>query len=55
METIKKYTKYIVGAFVGAFLTIAAMTATPVDDMVGKYVSSYTGVTVAVSPTEVLK
>lgn len=52
---IKTHIKFFIGAFVGAFLTVASMTATPMDDMVGKYLSTQTGITVQVSPTAVLE
>lgn len=55
ISKLKKYSKYVIGVGAAAFLTVAALTSNTVDDMVGKYVSAQTGVTVVVSPTEVLK
>ena len=54
LNFIKSHMKFIIGALVGAFLSVAAMTQTNVDDTIGKYLSDQTGIVVTVSPTTVV-
>lgn len=54
LDFIKTHIKFFIGAFVGAFLVVAGMTTTTVDDTIGQYLSKQTGITVTVSPTEVV-